>query len=163
MILVHGSTPPATEDWRDYCRALQIVGREHAGVTLLVVSDDVGPSNAQRDELRRHAPKSIRTSVVTTSAFARSIVTLIGWVDPNIRAFAPVAIDDAFKHLSITASDRPTVLRRVAAMRARLSGVGLLDHVSAEELLDTMSIDPMLAIVSKLPTLRTEIVARRRA
>jgi hypothetical protein len=163
VLLVHGPSTPAAAEWTRYVLALEAIGKEQPQVTLLVVAEDTGPSSAQREELARHAPKGIRTSVVTTSTIARSIVTLIGWIDAGIRAYAPAQIDEAFKHLAVPPDRRPAVLRQVAAMRAQLSGVGVCSDEAASALLDATSIEPMYAIVQRLSALRSELVSRRRA
>lgn len=164
VLLVHAPVPPAPDEWTQYVSDLESVGRNYPeDVTLLVIAEGSGPSAAQRDELRIHAPRKLRTSVVTTSTVARTIVTLLGWVTPTIRAFAPANMDSAFDYLSISPEARPAILRQLAALRAQVCGVGLNSDEAATALLDAMSIEPMLTIVSALPALRSELLSRRRA
>jgi hypothetical protein len=163
MLCASGLTASTAEEWTRYVLALEALGREHRQVTLLVVADAAGPTSPQRDELARHAPKGIRTSVVTTSTIARSIVSLLGWLDPNIRAFSPTAIDAALNYLAVRPDERPSILRQVASMRVQLSGIGVDGDEAASALLEWSSIEPMHAIATPLAKLRPELVSRRRA
>lgn len=120
-ILAHAAIAPDAEEWTRYVLELASFGKTHENVRLLVVADSAGPSAAQRDELSRHAPRTIVTAVVTTSVFVRSIVSLLRWRNSTIRAFAPANMDGALTHLSVPASERAAVLEQVATMRAQLS------------------------------------------
>jgi hypothetical protein len=164
VLLVHAAVPPAADEWTEYVSALEAVGRNHPEqVTLLVIGESSGPSAAQREELKMRAPRNIRTAVVTNSTIARTIVTILGWVTPSIQAFLPANIDGAFDHLSTPREARPEILKRVAALRVQVAGIGVNTDEAAIAILDAMSIDPKVTILSALPALRSELLARRRA
>ncbi|HVH45983.1 MAG TPA: STAS/SEC14 domain-containing protein [Labilithrix sp.] len=157
-----GLTTSSAEEWTRYVLALQALGKEHRQVALLVIADVGILTSPQREELARHAPKGIRTSVVTASTIARSIVSLLGWLDANIRAFSPSAIDAAFNYLAVPSDQRPSILRQVASMRVQVSGIGVDGDEAASALLERSSIEPMHAIATPLSKLRSELVSRGR-
>lgn len=158
---MHGLEDPHPDDWKEYVEALRESTKSLAA-TLLVVTDGPGPSAVQRDMLKEMAPGSLRTAVVTGSSVARGIVTLLSWFHDSIRAYAPAEIDRAFDYLTVADSERPLILKTVAALRAQLSGIGVASELEAAAMLQETAIAPMEAVVARLSSLRSQLAGRRR-
>ena len=118
VLLVHSADPPNNADWDEYVQALAKAARNGA-TGLLVLTDGVGPDSTQRKMI---SDIKLRTAVVTLSRMARGIVTALGWLGANIRAFAPDQMDEALDSLGVPAADREAVSRRLAAMRLEVAG-----------------------------------------
>lgn len=137
LLLAHGSSPPAQNEWAEY---VEVLGEAHRGGTrgLLVLTDGPGPNSMQRKMVSSF---DLRSAVLTPSQVARGIVTALGWFGANIRAFIPEQIDDALKYLEVPSAEQQTVLRVLAGLRYELAGkpATLVERMSARELHEVIS------------------------
>lgn len=141
VLLVHGESEPTDEEWDGYVSMLQDTSRAHGAIRLLVLTDGAGPNVTQRKRISEFEG-DLSTTVVTRSRVARGIVTAIGWLGANIKAFPPEQIGDAFRYLDITdEAEQEKILRRLASMRLRIVG-GDLDR------LETMSRTQLEALIN---------------
>jgi hypothetical protein len=124
-ILVHGEQAPSDEDWDAW---LQLVQRQLARAErprCIVVSDgDVVPTPKQRGALNKvldEYGRPVPTAVMSLSRTARGIVTVMGWFNSAIRAFAMDELSSALEYLDVAPTRRADVLTRIMRMRIALS------------------------------------------
>ena len=111
LVAVHNALAPSDEEWNRYlelCRgSMPDALAAPFNMSGLVFTDGGGPTTPQRAALldvMRDA--RIRSSVITTSALVRGIVTALSWFSPSsIRAFAPRDWRNAQKHLALDDDD----------------------------------------------------------
>lgn len=123
FVIVHGQKPPSSDDWNEYTRSLE--AWLAADLRVLVVTDGAGPNTKQRrvlNALMAKTGKAYRVAVVTRSLVARSVVTALGWLNPDIRAFAPEEFELALDYLVVDGDLRKAMALRVRAMRKQLAG-----------------------------------------
>ena len=156
VILVHGEEPPSQAEWTTYIGVLVPLVRR--GARVLVITDGVGPTAAQRELMNRYLEGPVRTAVVTAASFARGIVTVLSWFNPGIRAFAPAQLSDALDYLQVNSNEREEAVRNVAAMRMQLSGMAPVSTAGEEvAALRKAAIEPMEAVVTRLSKLREKL------
>ena len=68
-------------------------------------------------------------AVVTASLAARGVVTALGWLGKNIRAFAPLDLPQAFTYLGVKEEARLDLMQAVAKLRSQLLGVDALSSI----------------------------------
>jgi hypothetical protein len=136
-LLVHGDDAPSDHDWGAYVDALD---RHHGRLSsVLVLADGPGPNAAQRARLNalvERAGRPVPTAVVTHSAVARGIVTVLHWFNPGIRAFAPEELAKALDYLAVEGSRRAPLKCEIAELRLILA-LGAGDAARVMPLLDT--------------------------
>lgn len=118
VLLVHGAVPPDPAEWNEYV-ALLTEASTTGATGLLVLTDGVGPNSTQR---KRISSIKLRTCVVTLSRVARGIVTALGWLGADIRAFAPDQMTEAIRSLGATEAQSIAISHRLAQMRLELAG-----------------------------------------
>jgi hypothetical protein len=162
VLLVHGHDSPSDADWTRYLDALVETRKHQTSGRILVVTDAVGPSAAQRETMNsRFIPIKVPVAVLTSSPVARSIVTILSWFNPLIRVFPPHRLHDALTHLEIDHSQTSEIVALIGGMRMRLAGVDVASNAAAAELLAESAIAPMDAVVIRLSKLREDIEKRR--
>lgn len=120
MILVQVATA-TDEEWGAYLVELGKAAK--AGANLLVIAAGPGPTAPQRRALKNVGlPASLHTAVVSASPVARMMTKILGWVHPNMFAFTPAEMDEAFNRLGVPLERRKDALEQIASMRAELSG-----------------------------------------
>jgi hypothetical protein len=125
MVLAHGAENPADAEWTEYIAALNKFVEARGQVRALVVTPGTAPNMGQRKQLNDLTrSKPIPTAVVTESTVGRTIVTLLTFGNPAIKAFDPGRLDEAFAHLDIAPAARPRVRAVVSDLRR---AVGLAD------------------------------------
>ncbi|MEM7157467.1 MAG: STAS/SEC14 domain-containing protein [Myxococcota bacterium] len=118
VLLVHGADPPNDDEWARYADVLRDAANS-SGRGLLALTDGVGPNALQRKQV---SDVKMRGAIVTLSRVARGIVTALGWVGVEIKAFPPEDLEDALDYLEIDAQLRLPMRRRLAEMRLELAG-----------------------------------------
>lgn len=115
MILVHGTEPPTDHEWDALIATPDVV-------RVLVWTPGVGPNARQRQRMKSAVGgRATRTGVVTPSLMARGIVTALGWLGTDVRAFAPPEMDAALRFVGADAV-ADEVLRVSYALRLRVAG-----------------------------------------
>lgn len=117
---VHDHRAPSDEEWGAYLAACsEVIANcpDPQGASALAITDGGAPNAEQRRAVvalvQQHYGKGverIRSAVVSDSAVVRGVVTAFSWHIPEIRIFAPVAIDPALEHARLASADFPIVL-----------------------------------------------------
>jgi hypothetical protein len=123
ILSVHTAEPPTNEEWSAYIAEIEglmtRVGMER--MRSLVFTDGGGPSFSQRQQVNQLLKgRSAPAAVVTTNAFVRGIVTALAVFNPQIKAFRPEAVGEAFRYLNISETESKIVWRTVAKLQAEL-------------------------------------------
>lgn len=122
FVLAHGEEAPTDSEWNEYLSSLGRYSNEITSVRVLVVSKGGGPTMAQRKRLRDVVGTArLPRAVSTSSAIARTIVTLIGLTSPEIAAFSPDNHDGAYRHLGFEPADSTWLGERVAQLQRELT------------------------------------------
>lgn len=163
VAVAHGDSAPSDAEWKEY---LALLERSLPGVTgILVTTDGAAPDAGQRAGMVRLLDKvggRFRTAVITTSRVARGVVTLLGWFNSDIRAFAPSELHAGLDHLGVPAEshEREHLRRRLLALRIQV--VAAPSYALTAELAssDLEVVDALLR--QKDQTLRDEVLRRSR-
>lgn len=120
VILVHGDTPPAADEWDTY---IAFLGQQPAPKTrILVYSRGGSPDAVQRKKIvqvgQAHYGGILPTAVMTDSPLARGAVTAITWLvtKNKMAAFPLTKLEEALAFLEIPS----TMLAEVRATISRL-------------------------------------------
>lgn len=122
FVLVHGEQDPVVEEWDTFIADLVLQIGERRGLVLsLVVTPGSGPNMRQRKQLS-DALKSVqsRSAVVTGSAIARTVVSILRLRNPEVRAFDPGQLEHALTHLDVDSAEKSKVRRVVDELRNQL-------------------------------------------
>lgn len=109
LIAVHPASDPSDEDWAAYvqfCKQLPKSCRK-----TLAMTKGGGPNPKQRKVLQEEYLKHfvhdkanpMKVAVITDSPLLRGVVTALNWFNPNTVAFAPSALEEAFRYLGVPA------------------------------------------------------------
>lgn len=121
VVLVHGANDPADPEWTEYLEALRAGIHRGERLRVLVVTPGSGPNMRQRKELNEvFQGMSTPTAVVTSSTVGRAVVTLLALRNPDIRAFEPGRMSEAFEYLSIPPPQRERLQALVDTLRAEV-------------------------------------------
>jgi hypothetical protein len=127
VVVVHGDEPPTDEVWKEYIEYTFSGAVARDVVRHLVVTEGASPTSAQRKLLQEKTadfldadPMSVRAAIVTSSTFARGIVTAIGWIVDAPRAFSPDKIEDAMKYLGIPMNYYEPIKKMVGTLQSEL-------------------------------------------
>lgn len=127
VVVVHGDEPPTDEVWKEYIDYTFSGAAARDVVRHLVVTEGASPTSAQRKLLQERTadfldadPMSVRAAVVTSSTFARGIVTAIGWIVDAPRAFAPDKLEDAMRYLGIPMNHYEPIKAMVTTLQSEL-------------------------------------------
>lgn len=157
VLLAHANVPPAPDDWQQYLDVLRPLLPDPA-LRALVLTDDIGPTAAQRESMNRALAQAdvtiARTAVVSGGKLTRGIVTLLSWFNPGIRAFQPVQLDEALAYLEIEESRRGAVRADIADMRLTVAG---LSPAARRAALSSEGLDPLITVTTPLAALRQQL------
>jgi hypothetical protein len=127
VVVVHGDEPPTDDVWKEYMDYTFSGANARDVVRHLVVTEGASPTSAQRKLLQERTadfldadPMSVRAAIVTTSTFARGIVTAIGWIVDAPKAFAPDKLEDAMRYLGIPMNYYEPIKTMVATLQGEL-------------------------------------------
>lgn len=125
FLLVHGEPDPTAEEWDALIVALASYLAGKSRVRSLIVSPGSRPNLQQRKQLNE-VLKGVRNlcSVVTGSAVARTVVTILRLRNPEIRAFDPEHLESAFDYLELDPSERRKVRAALETLREQVGLVG---------------------------------------
>ena len=132
IVVVHTSEPPSDDEWSRYAREVEELLSRSAPeeVRTVVFTDGGGPNPAQRRRLAEiEGWSAVRVSVVSSSAAARAIVNAFSWFNPRMKAFLPVAVGAALRHLGLAPDEESRVWRTLEEFRE--FGMGHLRCVSS--------------------------------
>lgn len=135
ILSLHGAQPPTAEEWRIHLELLEglaiLHGRSLASMRSLVFSDGGMPDSAQRKASQRIIDAAdghkMPVAIVTTSAFARGVVTAAHWFGLSIKAFSPADLGDALAYLGIPPARHAALRDELASLGATLSCQALHD------------------------------------
>jgi len=121
-VLVHSPRAPSDAEWDAYLgRADEWLLELHG---ILVVSDGGGPTSSQRRALKKLLAEKARHNasfaLISPSLLARGIVLAINLFDPNIRAFRPEDVDQAFNFLRVPTAERQELLALAKRLREEI-------------------------------------------
>jgi hypothetical protein len=123
IVLVHSDKAPSPAGWNEYLDLVE-QSREQMRCTL-VHSIGGAPDAKQRADLKvvyqRSFSKEPPVAVLTTNAFARGVVTTLGWFYGNIRAFSPFELEAALRWLAVTPKNATEIRKALPLLRARIS------------------------------------------
>lgn len=121
FVLVHANEEVSDVDWEPYVEAMGKRVASGTPVSTLVVTPGPGPTLRQRQRLNE-ALRSVPTptAVLTGSAIARAVVTILRLRNPEIRAFEPERFEEAFSHLKMPEPEQRRVREIVAELRQSL-------------------------------------------
>lgn len=131
IIVAHTNASPSDEEWSGYAREVAAVLSRSAPeeVRTVVFTDGGGPNAEQRRMLTEIKGWNIvRVSVVSQSLAVRGIVTAFSWFNPKIKAFLPIAVGAAFRHLGLSPDEESRVWSTVKEFQD--AGMGHLGHLS---------------------------------
>jgi len=127
ILAVYSDQPPSDEEWNAYVAALVAAYKATSGtkgvVRSLVVTDGGGPNAIQRKrcfeavEQFQNWTKS-PAAVISASAVARGIVTVLSWFNIGIKVFSPNQTEEAFTFLGF--SKQECSLVRTEIQRCKL-------------------------------------------
>lgn len=118
FVLVHGNHDVSDDDWVPYIDEMGKYLAQGKPIKTLVVTPGPGPSLRQRQKLNEVIQSHpVPTAVLSGSAVARTVVTILRLRNPEIRAFEPGKYDDAFKHLELPEAERVRLLDVVAELK----------------------------------------------
>lgn len=128
-VLVHGRENPSEAEWNAYIDALAGLIAKVGDISVLVVTDGGGPNSVQRTDMndRIRGGNDMRGAVVTESRVARGIVTALSWFNAGVKAFPPVRLRDALRHLGLDEAEQAEALAAVRRLRDEL---GLIPYES---------------------------------
>jgi hypothetical protein len=97
---------------------IEVMKTERYTAYLSGVIGRVSSSSTQRKAMAEILKsRNVSTAVVTDQAIVRGIVTAIGWLGANMRAFSWTETTAALEYLTVPAIQRDRVLDRLAQMR----------------------------------------------
>jgi hypothetical protein len=126
-VAVHSAQAPSDEEWQAYMA--DIGQRLPQFDAVYSFAQGVGPSGAQRKmsvDFWKKQARQLPIAVVTPSLLVVRAAGALRWFMPSqIKAFIPRDKDKAFDYLKLTAAQRQSVERTVAALLSRqgLTGV----------------------------------------
>jgi hypothetical protein len=134
IMVAHTSASPSDEEWSGYARDVAAVLSRSSpeDVRTVVFTDGGGPNAEQRRMLTEiKGWNTVRVSVVSQSLAVRGIVTAFSWFNPKIKAFLPVAVEAAFRHLGLSPDEESKVWVTVKDFQETGMGhLGQLSHAS---------------------------------
>ena len=117
VLAMHDATAPPSDAWSRYIADYEAIGvKLDWGPELcggIAVTDGGGPGPAQRRLVQARLIGShphIRGSVITSSTLVQGVVTALGWLGGDIKAFAPGMVVDALDHLRLQRSALSPIL-----------------------------------------------------
>jgi hypothetical protein len=131
IVSVHGQENPSDAAWNAYLKSIDDALRYHGGdagrVRGLSISAGGGPSGLQRARLEDvQAGRVIKVSIITHSTLVRGMVTVLRWLNPAIRAFAPLKFADAIRYLELPTSTQILLRTRLKIVSADVPEATLL-------------------------------------
>jgi hypothetical protein len=123
LLALHTREAPTNEQWNAYLEMISGVTTHtpFGNVVGLAITDGGAPDARQRALGAKFLPSS--TSVVTTSAFARGVVTAFSWVNPRVKAFHPARFVEALKHLHLENDALSVVVGAIADLQGTMDPV----------------------------------------
>lgn len=119
FILVHSSVPPTDEEWAEFFNNFQ--RQDPRKVRTLVFTEGGGPSTHQRAEVDRVVKgRPSLVAVVSDNVWVRLISKAMSWNNPYLRVFSPASVEDAYRHLQMTPTEKEVVQRETTLMRQKL-------------------------------------------
>ena len=109
MIALHSEEAPTDAEWNGYLDAMAHVP-DLSALRSIAFTDGGAPNSRQRKALNDLLAPRLKGSpglavAVSSSALVRSVVTALSWFNPNVKAFAPDRVNDAYKYLRLTSSE----------------------------------------------------------
>jgi hypothetical protein len=127
VVVVQGDEPWSDDVWKEYIDYTFKDANARDVVRHLVVTEGASPTSSQRKLLQERTadfldadPMSVRAAVVTSSTFARGIVTAIGWIVDAPRAFAPDKLEDAMRYLGVPMNHYEPIKTMVQTLQQEL-------------------------------------------
>jgi hypothetical protein len=119
FVVVHTAAPPRDEEWGAYFEAVSPL--DPLKTRTLVFTRGGGPNADQRARVKALLNgRTSLVSVVTESVWVRTLVKVLQWDNPQMRAFSPDEMDEAYRHLRLTPAEIDAASREMAAMRREL-------------------------------------------
>ena len=128
LVYVGGQAAPADSEWAAYARlAAELAQRTQPDASLLriCVFVDDGTPNAKQRALLAEALRgvSVRAAVVTTSAFARRMITVFSWLGADMRGFTPAELPEVASYLEMSGPELRATVETAEALAAAIGGV----------------------------------------
>lgn len=120
VVMLHGTSAPSTEDWREYL--LRLRDKDLTKVGLLCFTNGGAPDATQRQELNQViAGRYYARAIVHRSALVRGVVLAVSWFAPGVKAFSPWTWTSAAEHARFHPSDLPNLANQVRRMHASMA------------------------------------------
>lgn len=117
FVVVHNQRDPTDGEWTDFVRLSTMP--ERANRPTLVYSAGGRPTALQRKQLADAIPKRRvpPTVVLTENRLVQTVVRLMTWFNPDIRAFPIEDLDGALKYMGVAAHEAPLIREEIRALR----------------------------------------------
>jgi hypothetical protein len=120
VVAVHSAAPPSEEEWAGYIATMRKIGPEK--VCGLAFTDGGAPDSKQRKLLNDVLGGRPRiAAVVSGSTLVRSVVTALTWFNPDVKAFSPDRVNDAYAYLKLTTAQIEAVNRQVQVLHKQFA------------------------------------------
>jgi hypothetical protein len=125
LLWIAGTTAPTDAEWDVYTAVAVTLGErlklEGRPLQVMVVTDGSAPNAPQRSSfLAATQGIPVRTAVVSSSAFARGVVTVFSWFKMDTKCFAPREVEASFDFLRLEPSDRPKLWAELEQLQSEL-------------------------------------------
>jgi hypothetical protein len=119
LLAVHARVPPSEHEWQEFIKSCYEIGSR---MQRALIFADVALTATQRKQVAevvdQAKPKSV--AVVSSSAVTRGIVTAIGWFTGVHRAFSPLVLPQALRHLGVNTEEKKQLLECTAEFAKEL-------------------------------------------
>jgi hypothetical protein len=121
-IAVHSAQDPSNLEWSGYLRDT-LAQADVSSLRVLVISYGGGPSGAQRRQLMESLRRPAPTALLSSSRFARTVVGVLSWFNPKIRAFGLYDDAAAYKFLELTQDEQELARKLRTRLESQLPSV----------------------------------------
>ncbi|HEY3593193.1 MAG TPA: STAS/SEC14 domain-containing protein [Polyangiaceae bacterium] len=113
------NTHEASDDeWDNYVQAVSSL--RGPGAASLVLTDGGYPTRKQQARLFEQIKDNRRVAVVSSASTLRFVVSILSFINPNIKSYMPDELVDAITYLRVPEASHPIVLATVESLRRRL-------------------------------------------
>lgn len=120
FLVAHGAQDPTDDEWAAFLHwTVELLNDPRPSI---IYTRGGRPTALQRKQLaevlqKRAAP---RTAVLTDNTLVRTVVRLLSWANPLLRAFPPDDIEAALTYLEVPLSDTVEVRAELKVLRSRV-------------------------------------------
>jgi hypothetical protein len=121
VILLHGRNNPSEAEWKPYIRLLDSALLRGDMTRVLVITDGGHPTGSQQTAMNATLRSRVaHVAVISPSAVARFVTSILVMTHPGIRCFSPQQRHQAYVHLGLSPTVAPQIDTLVAQIRRDL-------------------------------------------